>query len=362
MLPLLLALGMLAGGSSGLQFLKDRRASDLADQYRGLLGSAPGPMGPPDESGQMGYTQGKGLLADPKDIGRQLEFASGVAGLRGQQGVGLQLLNAAMQRAQQEAERAQQGQQYDQSAQRQQQQFDLTFGAGRADAAAAQGRWDQEFGLRKNEIADQRIRWGKEFGLHENADRRAETLLGMQQQEAVDKQHAGPELARLPAGWQYVPGAAGQAVAAPVPGTTDWSKGVEGAQRLQGVDDRIGQMLDMLEGKERTTKGGVKVRQGGTGSEMFGQRAAQYSVLRGQLISDLGKLREQGVLDQKEYDRLSDQVGDPTTLGSYFTRNSTMGAGYEEMRKLFRGKLQDHIAANPWLIPSVPAGFEPVKH
>lgn len=165
---------------------------------------------------------------------------------------------------------------------------------------------------------------------------------------------------KLPAGWMYQAGPGGAAVAAPIPGTTDWSNGVAKAESLQSADTRVGQMLDMLSGVEKTTEAGNKVRTEGMGTELWGQNAAKYSVLRGQIISDLGKQREMGVLDQKEYDRLVDQLPDPTSMGSLLTRNSTMQAGYQELRKQMRGKRKEHLRANPWLVPTVPKGFEPV--
>jgi hypothetical protein len=357
MFPLLLGLGILAAN----QFAKDKRDDTLASQYRGLLGVSPGAMGPPDEGGAMGgQTGGTGLLADPKDIGRQMEFAAGVAGLRGQQPAGLQMLNAAFGRAQQQSEQAQQAQQFGQQFQRSGEQFAQTFGAGREDAAAMQARAEREFELRQREAQRQGEQWRQQFGLSQRADQRAEAMLGMERDKANAPPDA-PAMPKLPVGWTYQPGPAGEAIAAPIPGTTDWSTGVAKAESLQSADKRIGQMLDMLQGAEETTPAGRQQRKGGVGSELYGENAAKYSVLRGQVIADVAKLRDMGVLQAGEMERIEEQLADPTTWGAMFTGNRRMGKGYEELRKQFKEKREQHFRANPWLIPSVPAGYEPVK-
>jgi hypothetical protein len=372
MLPLLLLAGMLAAGSYGQQKYKDYRDDETASKYRGLLGAGPGPMGPPDEAGNMGQTQGQGLLADPTNIQRQLEFAAGVSGLRGQQAPGLNLLNAAFGRAQQQAEAAQQQQQFgqnfaagrqdaaavqnrfDQGQATQAQQWQQQFDAGRGDAAQHAQQWQQQFGAGRDDSARQAMQWEKEFGLHRNADQRAAA-------EAAQQGNAGPALAKLPAGWQYQAGPGGEPMAAPVPGTTDWTTGVSKAESLQAAQERIGTMLDMLQGKEQMTLAGRKLRINGSGTELYGPKAEQYSVLRGQVISDVAKLRDMGVLQQGEMDALDKQIKDPTSWGAAFSHNSTIAAGYEEMRDLFKKKLEQHFVSSPWLIPPVPKGFAPDK-
>jgi len=358
MLPLLLGLGLLAGNDWFQKHMRDQQADEVASQYRGLLGTAPGAMGPPDEAGNMGHTSGTGLLADPTNMQRQLEFAAGVSGLRGQQSAGVNLLNAAFNRAQQ------------------QQEADRTFGAGRDDAAAVQARFERTFGAGRDDAAAAQARWEADarrqaaewqagFGLQQATGARADKTLALEQHTQAWREEqagAGSKMPALPTGWVYQPGPAGQAVAAPIPGTTDYAKGVGTMESLQAAQGRLGQMLDLLEGKETTTANGRKVRLGGVGTELYGQTAAKYSVLRGQVISDIAKLRDMGVLQEGEQKRLEEQIADPTSIGSMLTRNSTIASGYQEMRQQFKDKVDQHLRANPWLIPQVPHGFEPVKH
>jgi len=357
MFPLIaLGLGMLAGNQWLGSQLQSAQRQKVADQYAGLLGAAPGPMGPPDEQGNMGYSGGWGLLADPTDINRQLQFAAGVASLPGQQVPGVNLLNAGFARAQQQAEQAQQQRQWEQTFQRGGEQFaqgqqnwEKTYEAGRADAQAAADRFLQELRQRSAYYQQQAEQWSKDFGL-----KQAEFDWNKQQAGK-----AGGGLPQLPTGYGYAIGPDGRPIAAPVEGTPDYVKAKQGAATLQGAVDNIGEMLDMIEGKEVVTPQGKKVRIGGMGTEPTGPMAAKYSVLRGNIIQAMGKLQEMGVLQKDEYDRISNGIPDPSSWGSYFTKNRTMGAGFEEAGKLFQQKLDQHYESNPWLTPPVPAGFVP---
>ena len=123
-IPLLLGLGLLAGNQLFAEKRREARDADISERYRGLLGVAPGQMGPPDEAGGMGGgTRGNGLLADPMNPQSQMAYASGVMGIPGQRENGIQLLNAAMQRAQQMEQARRQDQQWERQFGLQQQQF-----------------------------------------------------------------------------------------------------------------------------------------------------------------------------------------------------------------------------------------------
>src|SRR4029077_20204687 len=125
-------------------------------------------------------------------------------------------------------------------------------------------------------------------------------------QAAADSKGAGGDgLPKLPQGWGYQATADGGAMAAPVPGTPDWSKGVAGLEGLNGAYDRIGTLLDLFQGKEQTTKGGRIERMGGQGSELYGETAARYSMMRSAIMSDVGKLHDLGVLQIGDVERIS---------------------------------------------------------
>jgi hypothetical protein len=359
----LLALGLMAGN----QWLKTKRQDDkeaeakavldqARDEYKQLRGESPQEMGPPDQQGVMGSTSGRGLLADPSNPQKQAEFATGIMGLRalGLEGVGGQLLSQGQQRYQQgqqfDQSQRQQGDQYDRTENRLINQFGLQFGAGREDAANQVKQWAAQFAANRAE-ANARI------GLAGRAQANDDTRLGMAQAEAQAAAQAGPALPKLSPGWMYTDSAAGT-VAAPIPGTADYAKVVDTDNTLQTAQRRVATMVDMMLGKEQTTPQGNKVRYGGAGTELWGDQQAVYSSLRGAIIADLGKAREQGVIDQKEYDRLAEQLADPTTIGSGFRRNKSMAKGYEEIGNQIKQKLDSHRQANPWLMPKLPPGAQ----
>jgi hypothetical protein len=370
--PLLLGLGILAGNELFRQQRVKTREEETASQYRGLLGQAGGNvMGPPTEAGEMGYRQGTGLLADPSNVGNQLQFAAGIAGLPGQQAAGLNMLNAAMQRAQ-SSEQAKIGQN------QWQQQFDRQTGrdaladtryatewdANRADQAERARLANQAAGLDQSRFGLEQGRYGlaeRQFGLGQNQWQQ-EFDLRKRAQDRLDKladaKVDGPDLPKLPVGYGWQPDGQGGMVAAPAKGTPDWSKGVAGLQSLTAADKNIGTLVDMLSGVERVTPGGVKVRSGGLGTEMFGENAGKYSALRAAVIADVAKLRDMGVLQAGELERLEEQLPDPSSKWGPLQQNSKTKKSYEELRQQFRAKRDSHVQANPWLLPPVPPGFK----
>lgn len=360
MFPLVLGLGLLAGNEMLRQYKNKTRDEELATQYRGLLGQAgTDTMGPPTETGAMGHVPGTGLLADASNPMNQLKFAAGVAGLPGQQAQGLQLLNAAMQRAQQQQQFEVGSGQWERGFNRQvgqdvqaQSNWNQSFGLQQSEAQRAADQFRQTFGLQQTEAQRGADQWKADYGLRLRADQRAQAAANADAQ-------GGPALPKLSAGYMWRPDGQGGAIAAPVPGTPDYAKGVQGLETLQAADERIGTMLDMIEGKETTLRSGKRVRMGGVGSEMWGENAARYSTLRGQVISDVAALRNMGVLQAGELERIEEALPDPTAWGSALRSNKSMGRGYQELRDQFRRKRGEHLNANPWLVPPMPPGFQP---
>lgn len=367
-LPLLLGLGLLAGNQMVLQRRRDAREADINERYRGLLGVAPGAMGPETAGGEMGGpTGGTGLLADPNNVQRQMQYAAGVIGIPRQREQGLAMLNAAMVRAQQQEEAKRQASQWAQQFGLQQQQFqqgqanyEQTFRAGREDAAESGRRWNLGRDFQLGQDARQASQWTAEHALRVNADARAAEAARI----ATAAGDAGVEgmvgAPKLPAGYGWMPGAGGKLIAAPVPGTPDHVKGVQGLSSLRDTDELIGNMLDTMQGKETLTRNGRKVRIGGTGTETHGDQAARLSQMRGAIISGIAKLRDMGVLQAGEMERIEDELPDPTGWGSVLKRNKTIEAAYDELRKQFRSKQRGHLEAHPWLVPPLPPGFQAV--
>ncbi|MGL4649828.1 MAG: hypothetical protein ACRC1H_10500, partial [Caldilineaceae bacterium] len=203
MLPLLLGLGLLAGNEVLRQRKVQSREEDMASQYRGLLGQAGGyDMGPPTEGGTMGYQGGSGLLADPGNVQNQMRFAAGIAGLPGQGAQGLNMLNAAMGRAQQQ-------QAQDVSAG----QWERNFGRLQAGDAANQANADRSFDLQRDQYNRQGEQWGQSFGLQQSeAQRQAQQWaqsFGLQRQQAAAANAAragkgeGEGLPKLPGGYAW---------------------------------------------------------------------------------------------------------------------------------------------------------------
>jgi hypothetical protein len=357
-----MGLGLLAGGDWYAQKRRDERDASMTDRYLGLLGAKPGAtMGPPEESGQLGYSGGRGLLANPNDFENQMQFAAGVAGMpRKQREMGLAMLQATMQHDQAVRQDRQWGQEFglrqDQFRQGQA-NYEQTFQAGRDDAAATGGRWALGHNFQVGEAARQAAQWAADHQLRANADSRAAA-------EAAAANQAGQAgiagmigIPKLAAGYGWQQGPNGSVIAAPVPGTPDHSKGVEGLGALQGADALIGELLDTMQGKE-VTRNGVKIRTGGVGTEAYGENAARMSMKRGQIISAVAKLRDMGVLQQGEMENLEEQLPSPAGWGSKLKKNSSIVASYDELRKQFRAKAARHIEANPWLVPALPPGFE----
>jgi hypothetical protein len=284
----------------------------------------------------------------------------------GQQAPGLNLLNSAFSRAQEQAQQAQQAGQYQQTFNRQGEQFAQqqqnwkdTFDANQAEAARRAAQFDQSFGLQQQNATRSADQWyqdfglrNKEFGLRQAADARAAAA-------AAADAAAGPAPPKLSPGYMYQPSPDGKSViAAPIVGTPDYAKGMDKQQTLQSSIDRAGELMDLVGGKEQKTPAGNMVRSGGKGSEMFGDTAAKYSLIRGLMISDLGKLNDAGVLQEGEYARYSDMLRDPSSIGSYFTGNNTMMTGYKEFQDIMKKRLSAHVKANPWLMPKLPPGYQ----
>jgi hypothetical protein len=340
MVPLL-ALGLLAGNALANDYVDKSRREKLSEGLGGLLGKPEGAR-----AGDEGPVQvpGSGLLADPSDIQKQMQFAQGLMGLPGG-ATALQsfapLLNQAIQSKQWTAGQAQQADQYGRTEQRLVDQFAQTKDWQQQEADRLQSNWKAQFEQQAAQQAFQRQMEGARLQLSRQSEAR---------QAAADKVGSS----KLPSGYGVVDTATGVSLA-PMKGTENYAKAVGAEGAIVNAMGAIDSLMDQYLGKEVETRGGNVVRRGGVGSETWGPAAAEMAGKRGGLLAALGQAREMGVLDKNEYDRLTQQL--PET-GEWFRGRGSWEAAYKEIRSQFAGKLKTHRAANPWLVPPPPPGYK----
>jgi hypothetical protein len=338
----------LVGGYFGRVQAAKAAAMDAPYQQRlqGLLGA---PADNPEAAGLQGPAfGGSGLLASPNDPRAQQTFAAGLMGLGGRYAdTGANMLNQAFTRAQQ-------GDQYQQSAATQAQQWGAGHQLQLAQAQELsqyrqqqQGNWVQQFEAQQ---AAERARLGidaRRLQLAEGADARA---------AAAAAAPSAPELPKLPVGYTYLQSPAGM-VSAPIPGTKDYATAVDTDKTLMQARKEITQLTDIMEGVKRDPQTGAVVGRGSAlGSELWGQDAAKMSGLRASIISRVAKLRDMGVLQAGELERLEESLPDPTSIGAKFRRNKSITTSYRTLDEQFKSRIGAHREANPWLLPPVPGG------
>lgn len=362
----LLALGLLgmAGGAWGQQKYLDIRESDrakrLAEGITPLLGQAPQPMGPEGPQGQMGLTGGSGLLADPTDITRQMQFAQGLMGLPGGARA-LQtyepIIGRALQSKQWTQQQETQAKQYGQTEARLTDQFEKNYGLSQ----------DQAAEMAKQHLAQQE-QWTKSFEAQRadaaNQQRLAQARLGIDYKQLALSEATAATAARqagvpkLPMGYGLVDSASG-IVAAPYQGTKEFAEAKDGESALVSATADIDKFMDIFAGKEKVGSDGKTRRVGGTGTELIGEKSGTLGQLYSNILSSIGKLHNLGVLNVGDVDRMTKTLPDPSTFSSSWRANKTMQASYDELRREFDEKLGSYRKSNPWLVPPPPPGFVP---
>lgn len=315
------------------------------ERLQGLLGQEGGNvMGPPDPAtGGMGFAQGSGLLSDPRLASNPMvKLAAGIMGMQGGSQIGANMLQNAMAQMQQ-------GEQFQQGQGERRAEFRDTFNLQqeeanrrRWDAIAAREDRRQEFGANQD--------WRGQQAAFER-QRIALQAQGLADQRAA----AGARGAReLPAGYVPVMSPLGP-VAMPLPGTKPYADAKATDETLSQAQERLGTLIGMVEGVEQTTPRGRKVKTGGMGAtELWGEDSAKFSQLRSQVIADVAVLRNLGVLQGAEWEKIDEVLPDPSKLGSVFRRQDTTARAYKTQRELFGDALTRHRNSNPWLLPPVP--------
>jgi hypothetical protein len=250
------------------------------------------------------------ILLDAK----QMQFAQGLMG----RPVGARrfayepMLGRALQSRQHSQDTERQVQQYQQSEARLTDQFAKNYGLSQDQASEAarqhlvqQQQWEATFKAQRAETA---ARLGME-----------RERLGLEERRLSAAGEAGP---KLPAGYMPVQSASG-VVAMPAPGTPDYAKVTDGESSLVAAGQNIDRLLDIFMGVEQTTPASKKIRVGGTGSELWGEKAKEMSTIRSSIMTAMGQMQNAGVLQVGDFERYEKLLPDPSTVGGLFSRNKS---------------------------------------
>jgi len=276
----------------------------------------------------------RGLMADPADIQKQLEFMAGVMGLpRGQRAQAGQLFDAIMGRASQAQEnrigrqfqagenqlsRAQAQQHWEGTEARIGNQFERQMEHNQEQFAFEREKFGDEFAFRQKQHRDQQaLAWASE-----NRQQNRDNLLNAGTRlDILAKQQgllAGPEV-KLPTGYRAVTlptgvptdqplgrGVAGpvrtdpgQVVAAPIPGTPDWTKAQEGMDAITTARQNIRQYQEHFQKH---------------GAQQFGAEAGKQKEYYERVVESVRVLKNTGVLNVGEIPILREELPDPTAI------------------------------------------------
>lgn len=338
-------LGLLAFGLGQLGAAYYQKQAQ--EKLQGLLGT-------PEtaRAGEEGPVQvpGTGLMADPSDLNKQMEFARGLLATPGGGAMLAKfapMLQQAIQSKQFQQSEGRQADQFNRTEQRMGTQWQSEFDANKAYRDQQQANWQASFDQNAAQAAFQRQMEGARLQLaRANADdERA------YRQAQLDKKDSG--MGAMPAGYGVVETASGKSLM-PMPGTKDFATVKEGYGATQDAISNIEQYMDLYLGKETKTPGGNTVREGGMGSEWTGAGYAAMNAKRNAIIASLGKARDMGVLQEGEYKRLADSIPE---ADAWFSKPKKFEAAMSGVRDEFRQKLVRQREANPWLVPPPPPGY-----
>jgi hypothetical protein len=281
----------------------NRQAQQGQETIRGLLGRGPETLAA-DVAGPA--APATGLMADPGDPRKQLEFMAGVMGLgRRERAAAGQLFEGIMGRAS---------------------QANLTReGWGRQESAAAlhevnvdrrwsaeQERIDAQFqatnGLHREQFEADKTRWGEQAAFERYKFQQQQALAWRQDARETASNNRAAALAsrgedyKLSPGYErvIVQGANGpQVVARPVQGTPDWIKAQEGVDQLALARENIAKFQASLKAH---------------GTEQVGAGAGEQKQLWSRVMASIGKLDELGTLQAGDLERLKEELPDPTAI------------------------------------------------
>lgn len=325
MLPLLGLLG-LGAGALGQDWYNQDQNTKAQGTIRGLLGRAPETLGP-DVMGPA--APGSGLMADPSDVRKQLEFAAGVMGMAPRQrGQAAQLFDTIMGRASQGALQRE--------------------GWGRQEAAAAlhetnvNRRWEVENARIEDHFGKQQANWREQFEQDKVkwGEQQAFEKLKFREQNALAWRNDARESAAavraaaldafkltgqatMPTGYErvIVPAtdkAPARIVARPVAGTPDWVKGFDQVQGVETIVNNVALLRKQIEEH---------------GTEHFGPNAATQAGLYSRIVASIGKLDALGTLQKSDLERLGDEIPNPSSLWRKPVSNDRIFAALDELTR-----------------------------
>jgi len=301
-LPLLpLLLGGLALGERAQSNRRERDAQRQRDTLQSgiqsALGSAPSIFtageARPGESFEGFTTGGSGLLADPNNQVNQLKFATNIFGLPGGAQIGAGLLQQSLGFGQQTA---QQQNLFGQQDLQQENQFAFS---------ASQSQLDRQ---QKLDIAN-----SKALALSEaNLAKLSAT--------------GGANLGALAAGHHRVEVTPGNFADIPNRDTPRWTSAFDELQGLETSVDTVGQMLESIKTH---------------GSEAFGTESGNQAFIYGQLVSEVAKLRNLGVLTPGELEFVAEGMTDPSSFDGAFTGQERLEQNYQTLLLFMQKKIRD---------------------
>lgn len=301
-LPLLpLLLGGLALGDRALSTRRERdqqrQRDTLQSGIQSALGSAPSIFtageARPGESFEGFQTGGSGLLADPNNQANQLRFASNIFGLPGGASIGAGLLEQSLGFGQQTK---QQQSLFGQQDTQQQNEFGFK---------ASQNQLDR---MQKLDLANQKSR----ALFDANAAALAAT--------------GGANIGSIAAGHHRIETSPGQFADIPNRDTPRWTSAVDEIQGLETSVDTVGQMLES-----------IKLH----GSEAFGVESGNQAFIYGQLVSEVAKLRNLGVLTPGELEFVAEGMTDPSSFDGSFTGQERLEQNYQTLLEFMQKKIRD---------------------
>jgi hypothetical protein len=143
-------------------------------------------------------------------------------------------------------------------------------------------------------------------------------------QEAIMKPATEINMAKMPTG--YVRQGEGMR---PVQGSPDY---VKAQQEVNSASTGISTVDMMIKSIDES------------GSEMYGPESGRQAQLYGQILSEIAKLRDLGVLQPGEVEMMQDQLTDPSTMAGATTSKATMLAQYKQVRKMLDDKLKGKMS------------------
>jgi len=376
----LLAPLLLGAGAMGQRVVLDQSARNSSEAIKGFMGQAPGVFEAdlfPGEAPIPGLkTAGSGLMGDPSNPQRQMEFAANLMSLspRDRQAA-LPLFGQLMQTysqgaLQREGWTRSEGMQRERAAEADR-HFNIT-------QTGINDRFQQEYQLSRERFdenvrqfgltqAQEKLKYDDQRTLAWAANARAEAAAA--RDKAKEERLANDPFAgiKVPSGYQpaVVTGADGRPAAGVVPmrNTQPW---VDAQKEVGTLGQARVLLAELYQDMEKT------------GPEMWGAKSKEMKSKYSQIVAAVAALQNKGVLQQGEMEQIMEGLPDPSAMGTF---KGSAQAAYSKTDEIFKGTLnQRRRAYDGWgldiqgdtaldairaqrssgFVPKLPAGSKPV--